>query len=58
MIAVFGAVATIGFLAILLDLAAMANDPTPSMYHSGFTSLGLTLLVVGIVGAGCVYFLA
>lgn len=57
MIAFFGIVALVGALAIALDFAAMMNDPTPSMYHSGFTSLGLTLLIVGGIGAGCVFFL-
>lgn len=58
MIAFFGIVAVVGLLAILLDFMAMMNDPTPSMYHTGFTSLGLTMLIVGAIGAGCIFFLA
>jgi len=58
MIAFFGIVAIVGILAIALDFMAMVNDPTPSMYHTGFTSLGLTMLIVGVIGAGCVFFLS
>jgi len=57
MIAFFGIVAIVGALSVLLDLAAMMNDPTPSLYHSGFTGFGLTLIVVGAVGAGCAFIL-
>lgn len=52
---IFGIVAVIGLALVLLDIAAKANDPTPSLYNSGFTSIGIGLLVIGVVGAGASY---
>lgn len=54
-IVLFGIVGTIGAILILLDLAAMANDPTPSLYNSGFTAAGVVMLVISTGGAGVSY---
>lgn len=55
MLAFFGLLAAFGVGAILLDFAAMMNDPTPSQYNSGVTGFGIVCLIVASIGAFCVY---
>lgn len=43
---VFGLFAFIGLLMILLDFAAMANDPTPSQYQMNVAGVGLMIVIV------------
>lgn len=54
MIVFFAIVFIVGFCMVALDFAAWANDPTPSMYHTGLTQWGCIIMIVGAVGALCV----
>ena len=56
MLLFFGLVAIVGLLLIFLDFAAMSNDPTPSQYSMGVAGFGVMMLIVGGIGAACVYF--
>jgi hypothetical protein len=55
MIVFFGFVALLGLLLVVFDFTAMSVSTKPRLYTFGVSRFGFLMMLVGVVGAACVW---